>query len=865
MRAPVGIAVALFVAASSLSAQTIADAETLFRTGKYDAAIAAFSRLSKDPNPDDRAVTGLALALRAVGRSVEAEAAARRSPGAANALGEAFYERGKLPEAEQAFRLAAGRPGPDSLFASLNLAVLQYDRGARPEALRAFNQFIEYYNTHERLNARALTAIGIACTYLGRDNPKMYQDALKAFDEAAAADPGDMEPRVLTGELFLDRYNSTDAAASFQDVLKVNPDHARARLGLAMAKHFDGDPQAFGMSGMALTVNPNLVDGHVFQARLRLQLEDYAGAVTESETALRFNPASLEALSVLAAASRFAGDGAGFEHARAKVTSLNPTYAEFYNTLSDLAVNSRLYEESVDFARQAIAIDPRSWRGHSLLGLGLLRTTGDVAQARTELETSFQGDPYNVWTKNTLDLLDKFKDFRETRSKRFQFVIHQRESDLLAPYLVDLGEEAFDKLAALYKYAPPTPVRLEVFPSHADFSVRTVGLTGLGALGVSFGSVLAMDSPSARGVGEFNWGSTFWHELTHAFTLGATNNRVPRWFSEGLSVLEERRARPGWGDDVSMEFLQAFQHGQLLPLADLNNGFVRPKQPGQVLLSYYQASLVCELIERDHGMDAILALLKGYRDGLSTREAFRAVLGTELEAFDRSFDRYMAIRFGASIAALHGGANRDSSDDAGTLVRLALSDTTSFPEQMAAAISLMREHQMPRAIPYLERAERLFPEYAEEDTPYWHLAQIWKVEGRLRDAADQLTQLTLLDENNYAANIELASLLEQLHDSAGAARALTRAVFISPHEAAVHVRLARMFAAQGNRAGAVRERRVVVALDPVDRAEAEYQLARAYLEAGDVAAARREVLKALEEAPSFESAQQLLLDIRSRR
>ena len=50
----------------------------------------------------------------------------------------------------------------------------------------------------------------------------------------------------------------------------------------------------------------------------------------------------------------------------------------------------------------------------------------------------------------------------------------------------------------------------------------------------------------------------------------------------------------------------------------------------------------------------------------------------------------------------------------------------------------------------------------------------------------------------------------------------------------------------------MRARRSLVALDPVDRPEALYQLALALLEAGDAAAARREVLHALEIAPRFQ-------------
>ncbi|MBI4499766.1 MAG: tetratricopeptide repeat protein [Gemmatimonadetes bacterium] len=850
----------------SVAAQQYSAAETALRTGKYDDAIAAYTRLAASEPPPVAAINGLVRSLAMVGRYDEAEAAARRSPDAANSLGEILYLRGRWDEAATAFKQAVARKTPDHLTAELNLAILDYDRGRRAAAMRAFERFIQIYNRSERLTSEELTAVGTACRYLSRDNPQLAKDALKAFDEAIAADLNNLEPRIREGELFLERYNSTDAEESFQSVLNINSTHPRAILGMARSKSFDGDPEAYALAEMALTVNPSMADANVFLAILNLGLEERVAAENRAEAALAINPSSLEALAVLAATHFLRHDDPGFEEARDRALALNPTYADFYNTLAELAAQNRLYAEGVSFARQAVQLDPQSWRGYSLLGVGLLRT-GDVPAGRAALETAFTGDPYNVWTKNTLDLLDRLQKFRETRSPRFLFVIDPKESDLLSPYLAELGEQAYDQLAARYRYRPSTPVRLEIFPSHADFSVRTMGLTGLGALGVSFGSLLAMDSPSARELGHFNWGSTFWHELTHAFTLGATGNRIPRWFSEGLSVYEERRAGRGWGDDVTMEFLVAYQQSKLLPLERLNDGFVRPAFPEQIFFSYYQASLVCEMIERDAGMDGILDMLAAYREGFTTVEVFQRVLHTTVSGFDVRFDAFLRQRFARPLAAIRMRSiprpgKEQGADD---LVRRARADTTDFVLQLAAGRALVEERKMDAAVPYLERAQALFPDYVAEDSPYWLLAQIKQQKGLIKDAADELARLTAINENDYRANLEEAKLREGLADLAGAAQALERAIYISPMEPSVHAKLAALYARTGEKRKAIRERKAVLALDPVDRAEALYQLAAAYFEAGDLPAARGQVLRSLEEAPSFEKAQELLLRIRSAR
>ena len=77
-----------------------------------------------------------------------------------------------------------------------------------------------------------------------------------------------------------------------------------------------------------------------------------------------------------------------------------------------------------------------------------------------------------------------------------------------------------------------------------------------------------------------------------------------------------------------------------------------------------------------------------------------------------------------------------------------------------------------------------------------------------------------------------------------------------------HERLAALFARASDKTKVVRERLAVVALNPVDRAKAYYQLALAQRDAGDRTEARRSILRALEVAPHFQRAQELLLDLR---
>lgn len=711
--------------------------------------------------------------LRETGKLDEAERAARAGGAATTvALAEILAYRGRLAAADSVLDGATANLRPARALA----AELAARRGDRSAAVRLASSVVaDFERNAAGWSARDLVALGRAFLVLSERDAGAVRSALRAFDAAAATDPSLYDAPLRASDLLLEKYNAPDARTGFEGVLEAREDHPRALLGLARVEDFEGKGTAIELARRALQGNPALTRAHLFIARLHLEAEADDSARAAAARALAIDSSAVDGWATIGAIAWLRGDSATFRDARAQAERFNPRPAAFYVTLADAASRQRRYAAAARFSAQALALDSLSVPALGALGTNRLRA-GDIAGGRELIERAFEIDPFNLWHKNTLDLLDELATFKTEPMGRFEFVAPEREADVLLPYLSPLLEEAYEKLAARYDYRPQAPVRLEIYGRHADFSVRTVGLAGLGALGVSFGRVLAMDAPSARQRGTFNWGSTAWHELAHTFTLGLSGSRVPRWFSEGASVLEERRARAGWGADVSPAFVEAMRSGTLRPVSELNDGFVRPRNPGGVLVSYYHASLVCEMIETEFGPRALSDMLRAWGEGLETGEVFQRVLKLDAPAMDRRFNDWLEARFRG----------------------------------------------------------RIDPD-------------------------------TLRNDAALEPLVALAEARERAGDDAGLAEALERMIWIWPYDQAMHEKLAAVHARLGNAGLVVRERRAIVALGPSDILDARYELARALLAAGDRTGARREVLGVLEQAPTFEKAQGLLLELREPR
>jgi tetratricopeptide (TPR) repeat protein len=675
----------------------------------------------------------------------------------------------------------------------------------------------------------------------------MYQDANSEFREAVAQDDRDANYRVPWGRLMHERFNNVEAEKLFEEALERDPKNAPAYLGLALVSADGFDSKAVKWAAKALELDPKLMEAHELMANLALEDSDRAEALKQADAALQLSPEALDALAVHAAVEVLADRSP--DAWLAKIRQVNPTYGEGCAIIAHHLLLNYRYEEAVAYYQKALELDPQLWPARSALGVNQMRL-GQEDEARRQLEMCYANGYRDAATVNTLRLLDSYKNFitfkdvartsgDEVRGSETTILkLHKKEAELLRPYFESVLRRAMATYEKKYQMVLPGPVQVEVYPDHEDFAVRTMGMPGLGALGVTFGEVVAMDSPSGRTPGDFHWACTLWHEMSHVYILTATHNRVPRWFTEGLAVHEETDVSPEWGGRVTPDILVALRDKKLLPVVQLDRGFVRPEYPAQVLVSYFQAGRICDYIQGRWGDAKLLDMVHSFADRKTTAEAIRQDLGMSPEDFDAQFQAWLYKDLGKTAAGFD-----------------------EWRKSLKALAATAKAAQYDEVLKEGEEVRRMYPEYVEDANAYEFLAEARLAKGEKQAAAEVLTAYEKAGGHSPHALKELASLEEESDDPKEAAATLDRINYIDPVDEELHRRLGKLWLAQENYPGAIREYDAVVAMHPLDTASAQFNLAQAYFAAGQRDKAEEHVLASLEAAPGYHPAQKLLLEL----
>jgi len=812
---------------------------------------------------------------------------------------------------------------PKNLRARAQLGLTYRAVGETTLAQKVWNGIFDDHDAGkiDESKAEPLLYLAIAARHL-----EDFRGASDTLQDAVGKDPTLLEANLEWGSLFLDKYNAADAETSFDEVLKIDSANPDAHAGMARVK-LDQNYDVRGADAevdKALAANPHHPGALLVRAEMQIDNAEFGNADKTLGQILAVNPESADAHTLLATIRWLGDDQAGFEAEKKKVFAANPTDATFFHTIAEFAVKEHRYKEAIALEEQALQIDHKSALALAGIGTGYLRM-GDEQNGLKFLRDAWERDTFNARTYNILNLFEdtipkKYEMLVPALPKgAFRFRVPKDEKTEIERYVPRTLARAYADMVKRYGFTPTLPVTIELFNDPDQYSVRTVGLPNLGALGVCFGQVITALSPSN---GNVNWGMILWHELGHVFAIQLSNSRVPRWFTEGLSEYETLIARPEWRRQNDVDVWTAYSEGRLPSVVELNSQFLRAKDMNDMVVAYHMSSVTLEFIARKFGFPKIVEALKLFGKGKDTPEVLSTITGLSIAEFDAEFRKYLDQRLAvykgtfrvdlgeyADITALEkaaaaapndadaqagvalGWLANESADKSLAAAQLALKidpknkkalyaaaevlaakgDTDGARDKLLALIAAggdgyearlrlgriaLTHDDLKEAQSELEAAKKLDPERSE---PYALLAEKLFKANREDDALRELERYVMIEKMEYAPVKKLVDKYATRKNWPKVREFGEMALFINPFDAELHLAIADAYANTNAPDNALYEYDSALKADPPLRrpAVAELGVSRVYIAKKDMPAAKRALEKALKLEP--ENAEALAL------
>ncbi len=555
---------------------------------------------------------------------------------------------GQLSRAEALLETAVARD-PLALEARVELGLCYRLRGERSKEKAVWERFFDDHDAGslDLKEPRVLRLLGVAARYLGS-----YKDANETLRDAVALAKERKDAFELSlgniewADLFLEKYRADNAEESLEEALAVDADNPDAHALMARVRLERGNRIADAEEQIAQALR--LSDAHpqalALRAELLLDNEQYEDALLVTDQALKKNADDFVARSLRAAALYLLDRNREYEAEKTRALTLHTTGTGFFRIVAERLTVQHRYDEAVALLEQAVALYPKDYYALGELGSGYLRL-GDDDKGLDALRRAWNGDRYNRRTFNLLNLFEQTiaknyivitvdVDAQKPGQGGLRLRIPKSEQALLLPLLVPMVQAEWRDLSARYGFTPKLPLTLELYSDADDYAIRTVGLPGLAALGVTFGQVVTGRSPAQ---GDFNWALMLWHELSHVFALQLSRSRVPRWFTEGLSEWETAHARPEWVRRTHAELYAALRDQTLLGIADLNTGFTRAQDVAHIVVAYHEAAMAIDFLVRRYGFAQIAAALRQFATGRRTAEVLSTLSGQSIADLDRAF------------------------------------------------------------------------------------------------------------------------------------------------------------------------------------------------------------------------------------
>ncbi len=695
---------------------------------------------------------------------------------------------------------------------------------------------------------------------------RMRADAKQVLDEllipATSARTNDIRAWQAIAELAQANHDYAMAAENWRKLVELAPANPAGFLGLARAFRPSDPAAASEALQQALQIDPEYVPALLYLIDDRINSEQYADAETLIQRVLAVNPRNTDAWCYRAVLAHLDNNPDRESECRREAFGQWTSNSRIDYLIGKKLSQKYRFAEGARYQRRALSYDPDHLQAKIQLANDLLRLGGDEEGWNLASEV-YRDDGYNVVAYNLVTLGREMADFCVLNSDGFIVRMHPDEADIYGQRVLQLLREGKRRLADKYQMTVSEPVFVEIFPDQKDFAIRTFGLPGgRGFLGVCFGRVITMNSPASKtGAGHVNWESVLWHEFCHVVTLQKTQNKMPRWLSEGISVYEELEADATWGQVMTPRYREMILDGEMPPVSQLSAAFLQPASPEHLQFAYFESSLVVRYLVEQHGIETLLQVLDDLAIGMPVNEVLGRRTGG-IELLDKEFAEYAR----GLADALAPGMDW-TRPDAATLASRAQCQAwnAAHPDNWyglrAEAALLIREGQWAAARPLLERVASLFPDHRAADSAWTMLAAVARGQGDTDREIEMLEKSAALSASDMQVLTRLLELYAERQDWEKLRATAEKVLAVDPLGPLAHEQLARAAEAIGDYSSALAPLATLTGMDPVDPADIHFRYAQALNQTGAPDMARRQLLKCLEQAPRFQAAHRLLLEL----
>jgi tetratricopeptide (TPR) repeat protein len=684
------------------------------------------------------------------------------------------------------------------------------------------------------------------------------------FDRVLKADSKFVDGHLAIARLALDKADYQEAVKSLKVAVELRPEDPQIHYLLAKAWAPSDAAQAEEHLTTALELNARHPDSILMRARQLIDAEDYDAGGLLLDEVFSINPTHPLAWAYKAAIAHLQGNYQLEGECRKTALStweLNPEVD--YLIGETLSLHYR-FAEGLKYQRRSLRMDPNYMPARFQLAQDLLRT-GEDDEGWSIVDQVATADKYNVVAFNLKTLENRISKFTTLEVPGFIIRMDTSEAKIYGPRVVALLQEAKRVLSQKYQFELTQPVTVEIFTQQSDFAIRTFGLPGgAGFLGVCFGSLITANSPASQGESPSNWESVLWHEFCHVITLQKTNNRMPRWLSEGISVYEELQRDPSWGQSMTPLYKTMLLSDDFVPLSELSGAFLNPKSPIHLQFAYFESSLAVRYLIETHGMGLMQKLLVDLGMGIPIDVAFADRYG-DTDALDQDFQRFVHDLAESFLPEVDFGREglppRASPAD---LEQWLVDHPQSYVARRQIVENLMSQQKWSEALDAAHELQKLYPQDSDPGGALDLLSTIARELSDSRLELETLQQLADLSCDNVPALLRLIALCKESEQWELLALYSQKLLSVQPLIPTGHEGLVTAAKQLQRPELAIESLQALQEMQPLDPAGIHFELAEMLTATKRIEQARIEVLLALEHSPRYRDAQKLLVKIRQR-